>query len=251
MNTLKNNEARGTSQDTLNLRPLGNRLGHNGPYIGGTGTRVARDCDRIDGHTTLFRDFERFELDLREAIGLVWDRMTELHVTRQRVADGQATVEAAFNAAVDGLNMAFKLMQEGYLVAEVLDDRAMQREKKRETRDFVSLVGRRSREEMSGLERLAEEARLEWMISTLLDRMNALRHVDRREWPTIDREALERFSARLDKLTNLPTADELQAMSDEALAEELRTLEGRIRDTRKAITLIHAVKTVREASDDA
>lgn len=248
MNTLENNEARGASQDTLNLRPLGNRLGHNGPYFGGTGTKVERDCDRIDGHTPLFRNLERFEKDLREAIGLIWNRVTELHVIRQRVADGVVPIEDVLEKALDCLGLAFRWMQESYMIAEGLDDRALQREKRRQGLDFLSLVGKRPREEMSGLERLAEEARLEWMICALLDRTNELRHVERRAWPTIDRLALELFNARLDGLINPPTADKLQAMSDEELAEELRTLEARIRDSRKAVTLIHAVKTVRDAS---
>lgn len=247
MDTLENNEQRGTSQDAFNLRPLRSRLGHNGPYIGGTGTTVERDCARIDGHSDLFRDLERFEMDLREAIERVWDRMTQLHVARQRVADGTVPIDDALDVAVEALNTAFRFMQEGYLVAEVLDDRAMQRERKRETRDFLALVSRRPREDMDGLERLAEEGRLEWQISTLLDRMNEIRHIERREWPKIDREALERFNARLDKLINPPATEALQAMSDDELTDELRTLESRIRDTRKAITLIHAIKVVRNA----
>lgn len=247
MNTSENNGHRGTSQDTLNLRPLANRLGRNGPYIEGTGTAVERDCARIDGHSDLFRDLERFEMDLREAVERVSDRMTDLHVARQRVADGTASADEALDIAVEGLNTAFRYLQEGYLVAEVLDDRAIQRERKRETRDFLALVSRRPREEMSGLDRLAEEARLEWMISTLLDRMNEIRHAERREWPKIDREALERFNARLEELINPPSPDALQAMGDDELADELRALETRIRDTRKAITLIHAIKVVRDA----
>lgn len=232
--------------DTLNLRPLPNRLGHNGIYMG-VGTPVEQDCARMEGHTDLFRNLERFEVDLREAVSRIWDDMTLLHVTRQRVADGFEPIDVALGVAIDNLDMAFQYMREAYLVAEVLDDRERGRLRNRDRKDFLDLISTTPREEMAQLDRLEEEARLTWQISALLDRLNEVCHVERREWPKIDREALARFVERLDRLTNPPSAETLQTMTDEELANELRTLESRISDARKAITLIHAIKVVRNA----
>lgn len=227
------------------LRPLPNPLGRNGPYIEGTGTAVERDCARIDGHSDLFRNLERFEMDLREAIDRLWDRITEIKIIEQRTADGLATPEDMQDAAVDGLKMALGYMQEAYLIAEVLDDREKRRIADHERKQFVDFIATTPRDEMSAMERLAEEANLTWQISRLLDRMNEIRGAERREWPKIDREDLERFIARLDRLTKPHTSESLQAMSDDELAAELKELEERSRATRRAITVIHAIRTVR------
>jgi hypothetical protein len=225
----------------LNLRPLPNKLGHNGPYIGGSEKPVARDCARIEGHTHLFRDLERFEVDLRAAIEDVWDGMRFVKVLRARE---EPDLKEIAGAAIDTLDAAFQFMQEAYLVAEVLDDRARLRESRAADKSFVQLVATTPPEAMSPWERLAEEGRLTWQISTLLDRMNHVCHRERREWPKIDREDLERFNARLEALMK-PSPDAFQAMTDDELGAELQRLEGMIAATRKAITLILAIRTVR------
>ncbi|OJF91044.1 hypothetical protein [Pararhizobium antarcticum] len=242
----RDNDSRGDPQDILNLRPLPNRLGHNGPYIGGFKEPVERDCERIDGHTHLFRSFETFEQDLREAIELVWDEITAVKVASQRLAHNRADPDAVLARSAEALKVSFRFMQEAYLIAEVLDDRQKRRIRDQATQDFLSLIPCIPVEDMSGLDRLAEEGRLTWQISALLERMSYSRGA-KVAWPKQETDRLLELTERLEKALQAPTADDLQSMSDAALTDELLTLETRIGDTRRTISLIHAIRLLRKS----
>ena len=204
------------SQDVLNLRPLPNRLGHNGPYFGTAGrSPVAHDCNRIEGHTAFFRDVSAFEDDLRKAIMVVWDEMTALNVIRHRLAEGAEQPETAIEQATYALTTAFQFMQEAYLMAEILDERERRRLKERDTKDYLALVPSTPPELMSSLERLAEEGELTWKISVLLDRMGQSRGA-KYDWPKPGADQLKELTGRLQKAITPPTTEELEAMPDDA-----------------------------------
>lgn len=232
-------------QDVLNLRPLSNRLGHNGPYFGlAAFNPVEHDCTRIDGHSVFFRDVNSFEADLRKAILVIWDEMAALNVMRHRLDEGTEKPEATLERAIHALTSAFQYMQEAYLVAEILDDRERRRLKERDAKDFMSLVPSRPPAQMSSLEVLAEEGELTWKISVLLERMGQSRGA-KYDWPKPGADQLKELTGRLEKALTPPNSDELEAMPDEALGVELRALEARISEMRQTVSLIHAVRLIR------
>ena len=232
-------------QDVLNLRPLSGRLGHNGPYFGDAAIDpVSHDCNRIEGHSALFRNVNAFEADLRKAITVIWDEATALNVLRHRVAEGSEQPEEAMEHAANALTMAFQYMQEAYLVAEIVDERERRRLKERDAKDFMALVPSTPPAQMSSLDRLAEEGELTWKISVLLDRMGQSRGA-KYDWPKPGADQLKELTGRLEKALTPPTTEELEAMPDDALSAELRALEEKISEMRQSVSLIHAVRLIR------
>ncbi|MCX8995514.1 hypothetical protein NOF55_00145 [Rhizobiaceae bacterium BDR2-2] len=232
-------------QDVLNLRPLPNRLGYNGPYYGHAAMKaVDWDCDRIEGHSGLFRDVETFEADLRKAITVIWDEMTALSIIRHRIAEGAEQPETAMEQATYALTTAFQYMQEAYLVTEILDERERRRLRERDAKDFLALIPTKPREQMTSLECLAEEGELTWKISALLDRMGQTRGA-KYDWPKPGVDQLKELTGRLEKALMPPTTEELEDMPDDALSAELRALEEKISDMRQSVSLIHALRLIR------
>jgi len=242
------------SQDNLNLQPLPRRLGKNIHNVGGTSPQtrgVDEDCDRIAGHTDLFRNLEKFEPDLRAAILRIWHQIGEVNV--ERASDDADAVETALDIAVDALGAAFKYMQEAYLVAECLEDRAKRRahwqEERRIVGDFHAQISKKPPSEMIGGEIEIEERRLSWQMWALHERWNTIRGLptpQRKKW-RFEAEELEAMDAEIRKAVNQPSLEELRQMTDEGIAEALRDHELRLRSARKRLTLIHAAMVERDA----
>lgn len=235
----------GNMRDSFNLTPLSRPLGHNGPYIGGEASPVEQDCRRIPGHSDLFRDLDRFEPDLREAVTIIWDGVTNLRLAYDRIEDGLEEPETVLDNASEVLSTAFKFMQEAYLVAEVLNDRETRRIAAQERVSFMELISTRKPEDMKAIDRLCEQAQTEWMISALLDR-RAYSCGIARIWPKPETLQLMELTQRLEAALE-PSAAQLQDMTDAELSETLQSCERSIAETRKRITLIHALRTVRHA----
>lgn len=233
----------GAPQDTLNLRPLPNALGSNGPYFGAA-SPIERDCDRIADHSDLFRDLERFEPDLREAIARTWESMMRVGVA-ERSGREPADILAASSA---GLSLAFRFMQEAYLIAEVLNDREKKRIRTQSCMDFLALVPTTPPQHMTAIERLAEEGRITWQISALRDRL--AEQGIKRAWPADDAARLRELNRRMEAALKPACPDRLNAMNDNELADELRKLETNAGHTKKAISVIHAIRTLRHAQND-
>lgn len=239
----------GSPQDRLNLRPLPRPLGHNGPYLGaksgpffGSQTPLDRDCDRIKDHSDLFRSLDSFETDLREAITRVWRAITEAQIASDVGAVDQAEIT---ELTADATTLAFRYMQEAYLIAEVINEREKRRIREQEGRDFLSLIPTALPSEMTALERLAEQSRIEWQISKLLDRLAD--HGIQRVWPTHDVDRLQKLNERLEAALQPMNADQLNSFGNDELAEELSRLETQVSQIRRQITVIHAIRTIRHA----
>ncbi len=233
-----------------NLRQLPNRLGHNGPYIGGFyESSTERDCQKIESHSELFRELEDFESDLEQAVLFQWRGMRELNLMIAGIEAGTEPIEHVFEDAVILLRFTNQYLQEALWIAEVLDDREQTRLKMRDRKDFLELISSRPRESMSGLDIMVEDGRLEWMISCLLDRRAKLHGKHDRfsmEWPKYDRAEWQDILARLETAAHGSIkVERLQDMSDEELAETLQNMEERARKIRKTITMVHAVRALR------
>lgn len=100
--------------------PLKNRLGHNGPYIGGMRDPIDRDCDRVPGHTGLFRDLESFEADLVTAGERIEARAEAILASEERP-------KLALPRAIAALREAARYLADSYLLAQVLDERERRR----------------------------------------------------------------------------------------------------------------------------
>lgn len=233
--------------DRPNLRPLPNKLGHNwGLEAGGFESATEHDCRKIEGHSELFRELEDFESDMETAVIDSWRSIRELNLMIAGIEAGTEPIEHVLDEAVTRLGDTFRYLQEAFWVAEVLDDRERARLKMRDRKDFMDLVETRPRSEMSGLDKLAEEGRIEWMISRLLDRMAEIQGWPRMDWPKYGRAEWQEILARLETAAHGSIeVERLQDMTDEELAETLRAMEERARNVRKTITMIHAVRTVR------
>ncbi|MCL7998268.1 hypothetical protein M8994_08450 [Brucella sp. 21LCYQ03] len=236
----------GGINETLNLRPLPKPLGHNGPYFGGTATAIERDCSNIPGHSHLFREFERFEPDLREAITIIWDEVTALKLAHDRLKQGLEESEDVIDTARSILSMAFGFMQEAYLIAEVLNDREKRRIADHKHKSFIDFISSKKKDEVKGLARLAEDAEIEWMISALLDRRAYTCGIER-SWPKPDTLRLMELSQKLSDALMPPSASALQDMEDSDLAATLQQCERTIAETRERVSLIHALRIVRRA----
>ena len=229
------------------LRPLPNRLGHNpNPYYGGLHSDVERDCQRIEGHSDLFRELESFESDMEKAVIGQWQSIRELNLMIAGIETGTESIEDVLNEAVTRLSVTFQYLQEAFWIAEVLDDREQVRLAQRDNKDFMDLVATTDPSTMDGIAKGAECARVEWMISRLLDRTAQLQGWARMEWPQYGRAEWQDHLARLEKaMQGGIEVSRLQDMSDEELGDTLRTMEERVRTIRKTITMVHAVRTVR------
>lgn len=218
--------------EALNLRPLKNRLGRNGIYYGLVNP-IDQDCNRIAGHTDLFRTLDKFERDLGEACARISALLLGVKSRAMKAEALDASGDTcdwgdAYEFAVEGLGEALRFMQEAYMLSEVLDDRERQRIKAQARSDFTSLVSTKAQESMDDRERFAEGCRLEWQINVLLDRYNQVAHRVRDEWPTIDRECLEKFNQRLEVLLASPQEETLEAMSSDDLQGLAMEIAGQV-----------------------
>lgn len=222
------------------VESLPNKLGHNGPYFG-VASPIAQDCDRLAGHGDLFRDLEAFEADLRAAAGRTRAAADESQRAAIVLAETGADHNGVVAQAAAHLRQAAQLMADAQLMAEVLDDREGQRVRDREARTFLEMIKGKPRAELSWYERLKAEAVINWRIAKLLERLGEVCGVDRsKAWPFIDTARMEEIAV----LVEGPSADQLKAMSSEALLDALHQLESQQADIRKRITLTLALRNV-------
>jgi hypothetical protein len=235
------------SQERKNLRALPNKLGYNRVLeAGGFESATEHDCWKIEGHSELFHELEDFEKDMEAAVIDAWKHIRELNLMIAGIEAGTESTELVLDEAVTRLRDTFQYLQEAFWIAEVLDDRERSRLKMRDRKDFMDLIETRPRSAMSGLDKLAEEGRIEWMISCLLDRMAEIQGWPGMEWPRYGRAEWQDILVRLETAAHgTVEVGRLQDMNDEELAEALRTMEACSQTIRKTITMIHAIRTVR------
>lgn len=222
---------------------LPRKLGHNGPYFGAADP-IAQDCDKLAGHSDLFRALEAFEGDMRTAAGRIGDAVEQTHQAAIALAETGVDDNGAVALAAAYLRHAAQLMADAQLIADVLEEREGQRLRDREARTFLDMVKGKSRAEMTWFERLKAEAVINWRIGKLVDRLGDVCGADRsKAWPFIDTARMEEIGI----LVEGPSADQLKAMGGEMLLDALHQLESQQSDIRKRITLIHALRHVQSS----